>query len=176
MLPPFESLRVSTSMCRDLRSDHAGEAGAVEIYRGMIAASRSQAVLAFASLHIATEIEHLSLLDRWLPGRWKSRLLPLWRAMGWMLGYVAGAFGERFAYITVAAVERFVVAHYGAQIHRAPTPLRETLVKLQSDEQAHRGDALARVVSQRRAGAASRAWTCLVAACSSVAVMAARRI
>ena len=163
-------------MCRDLRSDHAGETGAVEIYRGMTRAARSKAVVRFAEAHLATEIEHLALLDQWLPCRWKSRLLPAWRAAGWVLGYLGGFFGERFAYVTIAAVERFVVKHYGAQIPDAPSPLREVLTDLQRDEQSHRNDALDRLVSRHGVSAASRAWSWLVGAGSAAAVLAARRV
>ena len=42
----------------ELRSDHAGEYGAVMIYRGILAVSRDDLVRDFAARHVATERDH----------------------------------------------------------------------------------------------------------------------
>ncbi len=47
----------------DLRSDHAGETGAVAIYLGILAVSHNPQIRQFAREHQATEREHLA------PGR-----------------------------------------------------------------------------------------------------------
>ena len=92
-IEPFEQLPLSAELVADLRSDHAGETGAVQIYRGMLAMSRDTAVRRFALAHVRTELRHLQFFDHWLPKRYRSRLLPLWRAAGWMLG-AGAAFGD----------------------------------------------------------------------------------
>ena len=58
-LPPW--------LTRDLRSDHAGEAGAVAMYRGILAVSPCEDVRTFASEHVKTESNHLRLLESILP-------------------------------------------------------------------------------------------------------------
>ena len=63
----------------DLRSDHAGETGAVAIYRGILAVSRDPAIVAFAQCHLTTELEHLALMNQLLPRKQRSKLLFLWK-------------------------------------------------------------------------------------------------
>lgn len=66
----------------DLRTDHAGETGAVMIDRGILATTRDAAVRSFAQAHLATEAAHLAAIEQLLAPRHRSRLLPLWRAAG----------------------------------------------------------------------------------------------
>ena len=76
-------------MVRELRSDHAGETGAVYIYKGIRAVARwrqDAELLAFARQHGDTEAEHLHLMEDWLPAERRSRLLVPWRMAGWMTG------------------------------------------------------------------------------------------
>jgi demethoxyubiquinone hydroxylase (CLK1/Coq7/Cat5 family) len=100
----------------DLRSDHAGETGAVQIYRGILAVSRDPAVRAFAEHHLATESRHLEVIEALRPAVPRSRLLPLWRPAGWLTGALPALAGPRAVYATIAAVETFVDRHYGEQI------------------------------------------------------------
>ena len=59
----------------DLRTDHAGETGAVWMYRAVGALSRDASARAFASRHLATEQDHLRRIEAWLPApaRWARR-------------------------------------------------------------------------------------------------------
>ena len=75
-----------TAVQRDLRSDHAGEAGAVFIYRGILSCTRDSALREFATEHLATEQRHLAFFEQWLPASLKSRLIPLWKLAGWPVG------------------------------------------------------------------------------------------
>ena len=164
----------------ELRSDHAGEAGAVSIYRGILAVSRNDDVRRFAREHLATEEEHLAFFDRWLQGRDRSLLLPLWRLAGWLLGVVAAAAGARGVFLTVDAVETFVVAHYQQQIDALHDTgqwpeVRCVLETFQQDEDHHRVDALSRA-DDRAPGVLESAWCWLVESGSRLAVMAARVI
>ncbi len=70
----------------DIRSDHAGEMGAVMIYRGILAVSRDPTVREFARAHLRTEQRHLAIVEAMLlPGQ-RCLLLPLWRVAGWFAG------------------------------------------------------------------------------------------
>ena len=161
----------------DLRSDHAGETGAVAIYRGILAVSRDAGVRGFALEHLATEQRHLDQISAWLPERQRSALLPLWKAAGWSLGALPALFGARAVFHTIDAVETFVDRHYQAQIDRlagdpAFADLRATLIACQADEAAHRDDARER--AQRAPGPIARAWAAVVGAGSAGAVVLAR--
>jgi len=74
-----------------LRTDHAGETGAVSIYRGILRASRDKKVIEFATRHLETEQKHLKLLESTLDASNRTRLLPLWRLAGFIIGAVPGA-------------------------------------------------------------------------------------
>ena len=173
-LPPFETLDCDDRTVADLRSDHAGETGAVAIYRGILAISRDAEVRQFAEAHLATESDHLALLQLWLPAEHHSRLLGLWRAFGWSLGAIAALGPPAFTYATIAAVETFVIEHYAEQLPHAPAGLRPTLTRLMNDEAEHQQDAAGRTAGQP--GALLNAWIWIVGTGSALAVAAARRL
>ncbi|MEO1576981.1 MAG: demethoxyubiquinone hydroxylase family protein, partial [Pseudomonadota bacterium] len=149
-MTPFERLELPLELVRDLVSDHAGETGAVYIYRGILAVSRDPVVRDFAAHHLETEEAHLAFFEDWLPAQHRSALLPVWRLSGWLLGALPALFGERAVFRTIAAVETFVEQHYDEQIRAlAPKPrwasLRAQLVAFCRDEVAHRDDAADRL-------------------------------
>jgi ubiquinone biosynthesis monooxygenase Coq7 len=163
----------------DLRSDHAGETGAVMIYRGILAGCRDPAVRAFAAEHMATEVRHLALMDALLPKRERSVLLPIWRVAGWLTGFLPALVGSNAIYATIDAVETFVDHHYEEQIRKLPEhgpggALRAILVSCQADEVHHRDEA--RGLGEVRRGMFLRAWSWAVGFGSASAVSAARRI
>lgn len=173
---------LSVHLERELRSDHAGETGAVWIYRGLatVAGWRGDAALAeFARRHGATEAEHLRLVEDWLPPARRSRLLPAWRVAGWLTGALPALAGPRAVHATIAAVETFVDRHYQQQIdhlraHGGPDGLLPLLLRCQADECHHRDEAAA-LAGPRRAWWL-RAWCALVGAGSAGAVVLARRL
>lgn len=161
----------------DLRSDHAGETGAVQIYRGILAVCRDPAIRAFAGQHLATEQEHLRLLEA--IGAERSVLLPIWRVAGFLTGFLPALFGPRAVYATIEAVETFVDHHYAEQIARLDAagehgPLRALLVECQHDEVHHRDEAAAALGVGRSVWL--RGWGAVVASGSATAVAAARRV
>ena len=79
----------------DLRTDHAGELGAVCIYQGVLRFARDPALQAFAQHHLNTEQKHLRLIEAWLPKAHYSRLLPVWRLAGLLTGALPALFGTR---------------------------------------------------------------------------------
>lgn len=176
---------------KELRSDQAGEVGAVQIYRGMLAVTRNAELRSFAEHHLATEQAHLLTIESHLALAQHSRLLAAWRVAGWLTGALPALFGPRAAYATVAAVETFVDKHYAEQVawidshlaHAEKTnvsaadaqnlaTLRADLERCRLDELQHRDEALS-------AGAAKGwligLWTRLVSSGSASAVALARR-
>ena len=176
---------LSRAMVRELRSDHAGETGAVFIYRGVLAVARRRGddeLIDFATRHAATEAEHLRLIEAWLPPRQRSRLLGPWKLAGWLTGALPALAGRRALYATIAAVERFVDAHYQQQIERmlregGPPQLLELLRRCQADERHHRDEAAqAAALADSPASGWLRGWCALVGAGSAIAVTLARRV
>ena len=184
--PP--SLPVPASLVAELRSDHAGETGAVWIYRGVLATSRHADVRAFARAHLATEQEHLRLIAALLPWPRRSRLLPLWRVAGFFTGALPALAGRRAVYATIAAVETFVDHHYQQQLDQidalpgalrdGAAPLRALLARCQADECHHRDEAtaLGSALHGTPPGWLTRSWCALVGSGSAAAVVLARRI
>ena len=184
--PP--SLPVPASLVAELRSDHAGETGAVWIYRGVLATSRHADVRAFARAHLATEQEHLRLIAALLPWPRRSRLLPLWRVAGFFTGALPALAGRRAVYATIAAVETFVDHHYQQQLDQIDAlpgalrddaaPLRALLARCQADECHHRDEAteLGSALRGKPPGWLTRTWCTLVGSGSAAAVVLARRI
>jgi ubiquinone biosynthesis monooxygenase Coq7 len=161
----------------ELRSDHAGETGAVWIYRGILQFSRDPVIRDFAREHLETEESHLALFEQWLPGTLKSVLLPAWRLSGWVLGALAVVGGRAGVFATIEAVETFVVQHYDQQISRLAAEdiypeVALALDECMRDEDHHREDARERQDGER--GLICRMWQALVGSGSAAAVVVAR--
>ena len=164
-----------------LRTDHAGEVGAVCIYQGVLQFSRDPELRAFAEHHLATEQNHLRLISGWLPASQYSRLLPLWRLAGFLTGALPALFGPKAVYATIEAVETFVNHHYEEQILALARQielrnLRQTLLDCQADEVAHRDEAAAASRGFSQPGWVLRAWCAMVGAGSKAAVTLIRHI
>ena len=176
---PSAAGRIPPDLLGELRSDHAGETGAVMIYRGVLAVARDPALRDFAARHGATEQRHLALVEAWLPPAQRSRLLGPWRLAGWLTGALPALCGARAVYATIAAVETFVDRHYQQQIDRlhgrpGHDELRQVLIDCQADERHHRDEAAA--LAGPPPGPLLRAWCALVGTGSGVAVALARRV
>lgn len=164
---------------QELRSDHAGEFGAVMIYRGILAVSRDTSVREFADSHLRTEQQHLALMEEIVPPAGRTRLLPLWRLMGWLTGALPALFGRQAVFATIEAVETFVDHHYQQQIVRLTPegehgPLRQVLVDCQADEVSHRDEAASLALLKRTV--LLRLWCAIVGSGSAAAVVAAKRV
>ena len=168
------------SVLADLRTDHAGETGAVCIYQGILKFTRDPELQAFAQLHMATEQSHLRHIESWLPKAHYSYLLPLWRLAGFITGALPALISTRAVYVTIQAVETFVNQHYDDQIRAleskpALVKLRQILLEYQNDEVAHRDQAAA-ALGQKKPGLLLRLWSVLVGAGSQAAVAVCRHI
>ena len=160
-----------------LRSDHAGETGAVYIYRGVLAITRASEVRAFARHHLVTEQRHLEMMTQLLPREQQSRLLPLWRLAGWLTGMLPALFGPLAVYRTIDAVESFVDGHYEEQIELlrlrpSYQPLLTLLQSCRDDELLHRDEARSHLQS---AGLFGQLWVRMVGAGSRAGVYLASR-
>ena len=172
----------SKYLLRELRSDHAGETGAVYIYKGIIAVAKyykDEELIRFAIHHGATETEHLNLIENVLDQNERSRLLIPWRVAGWLTGALPALMGRKAVYATIAAVETFVERHYQHQIdhlkntgdHQA---LLEILIRCQADEIDHKNEALAK--ASKTLPLLIKYWYVLVGSRSAAAVILARLI
>ena len=164
----------------DLRTDHAGEVGAVCIYQGVLQFTRDPMLRAFANHHLVTEQKHLLLIAGWLPKSEYSRLLPLWRLAGFLTGALPALFGSKAVYATIEAVETFVSQHYEDQIRALESKLelsdlRQTLLDCKADEVAHRNEAAA-ALGLTRPNLVLRAWCTMVGIGSKAAVSLIRHI
>lgn len=134
-----------------LRVDHAGEYGAVNIYRGQRAVfSRLPGKARMATLLEEMEdgeAHHLETFDRMLidKGVRPTVLAPLWNAAGFALGAGTALLGEKTAMACTSAVERVIEKHYAEQVaelgpeHGA---LRDTLAQFREDEIGHHDTAI----------------------------------
>ena len=171
--------RLPAWLVADLRSDHAGEMGAVMIYRGILAVSRDSGVREFALHHLATEESHLQRITALLDASQHTRLLPLWRVMGWLTGALPAMLGANSVFVTIEAVETFVDHHYQEQLNRIDpegkfADIRMILADCQADEIAHRDEA--RGLATQARGPLLSLWALVVKSGSAAAVWAARRV
>ncbi|BDT79615.1 demethoxyubiquinone hydroxylase family protein [Polynucleobacter yangtzensis] len=174
--------KYSAYLERELRSDHAGETGAVYIYKGIIAVAalrKDRQLMSFAQHHGATEVEHLQLIESVLALKYRSRLLGPWRLAGWLTGALPALFGKKAVYATIDAVETFVEQHYQQQIDHlqkngGDDELLKLLMRCQADEISHKNEA--RSKASTPASLLLRIWCAMVGRGSEAAVLLARRI
>lgn len=130
-----------------LRVDHAGEYGAVAIYRGQQAvfdrSPKTRAIAAQLS-HMETEEQaHLDAFDALLVehGVRPTSMTPIWNVAGYGLGVVTALMGKKAAHACTEAVENVIEQHYGAQVDElkdSEPELAATFAKFREDELAHR--------------------------------------
>jgi ubiquinone biosynthesis monooxygenase Coq7 len=133
-----------------LRVDHAGEYGAVQIYRGQRAifdrvASRSDIALRLKDME-DSEAAHLETFDRLLTERRvrPTLLAPVWNAAGFALGAATALMGEKAAMAATAAVEDVIEKHYAAQADEllpSEPALAATVLQFRDDELGHKATA-----------------------------------
>ena len=174
----LDTAHLPSDMIGDLRSDHAGETGAVWIYKGMLFVSWNEKVRAFANHHLQTESQHLELMSALLPPLRRSWLLVPWRVAGFVTGALPALFGQRTVFATIAAVETFVGTHYQQQIdalerHPEHAALRQVLIDCQNDEHAHRDEAKGYLTWPP--GGVLALWCAAIGSGSAVAVTLARK-
>lgn len=135
-----------------IRVDHAGEFGAVQIYRGQLAVLRNRPEAARTAALIeameAGEKTHLETFDRLIVKRGvrPTAMAPVWRVLGFGLGAATALMGEKAAHACTAAVEEAIEEHYAAQIAAldgVDPELKKIVEKFRADELEHRDTAVA---------------------------------
>lgn len=131
-----------------LRVDHAGEYGAVAIYRGQLAVFRRQPgrerIVGQLETMAAEEQSHLDAFDRMLTAGHvrPTALSPVWNAAGFALGAATALLGEKAAHACTEAVESVIEEHYGDQVAELETAgepeLAATFAKFRDEEVAHK--------------------------------------
>ena len=173
---------VSRQFEQELRCSHAGETGAVWIYRGILATRPRGDLLSFATDHLASESEHLRFFDELQCCYRPSLLLPLWRLAGFLTGFIPALMGKSAVFATIEAVETFVNLHYQDQIdtlsqsarREAEQAILAGFERCRLDEVHHRDEAGRNLSAE--ASLPLRLWTGLVGVGSKAAVQFARLI
>ena len=163
-----------------IRSDHAGETGAVWIYKGASLAFWSQKIRNMALEHGKTEKQHLVVMDYLLPISKRSKLIFLWKIMGFGLGFISSLFGFKTFCHTINIVETFVEKHYGEQIIHLEKNgkcmgLLIVLRKCCEEEVTHKEEA-AEEISNAREPRLLFIWRLVVENFSNIAVLIAKKI
>jgi ubiquinone biosynthesis monooxygenase Coq7 len=150
--PPMPGENVAKRRLDEMiRVDHAGEFGAVHIYRGQRAVfsridSKSHAAKLIAEME-AGEQEHLKTFDRLIAERGvrPTLMAPVWRVAGFGLGAITALMGEEAAHACTEAVEEVIEKHYGHQsdeLEGVDTELKYVVDKFRDDEIAHKETAV----------------------------------
>jgi ubiquinone biosynthesis monooxygenase Coq7 len=136
-----------------LRVDHAGEYGAVAIYKGQLAVFNRQRgkekIAGQLEEMAAQEQDHLDAFDRMLAaGSVRPTVMsPVWNAAGFALGVGTALLGEKAAHACTEAVETVIEEHYGDQVAElqdaGDAELAAKLAKFRDDEIAHKDFATA---------------------------------
>ena len=163
-----------------LRSDHAGETGAVWIYKGASLAFWSENIRKMASEHGETEKQHLVVMNHLLPDKEKSRLILLCKIMGFSLGFISSIFGFRTFCFTINVVETFVEKHYGEQVRYLEKKgedfgLLPVLRSCCEEEVAHKKDA-ANNYPETKENIFMLVWGSIFESFSNIAVSVAKKI
>jgi ubiquinone biosynthesis monooxygenase Coq7 len=150
--PPMPGENVTARRLEEMiRVDHAGEYGAVQIYRGQRAVfdrieGKAHAARLIADME-AGEQEHLKTFDRLIAERGvrPTLMAPLWRVAGFGLGAATALMGERAAHACTEAVEDVIEEHYGrqsAELDGVDAELKYLVDKFRADEVAHKETAI----------------------------------
>lgn len=176
------SERLEPYIRSEFRASHAGEFGAVWIYRGVLAANwirRDSEIAAFAHEHMSTEQVHLSGFENWIHFYRGSVLLFFWGIAGFLTGAIPTLLGRNWVYYSIYRVESFVDAHYRKQfaiLQTSDNPLVADLMRelqdFHQDELHHRDDALNRMTKSPTT--IMRFWGKLIELGSNAAVSIAR--
>ena len=163
-----------------MRSNHAGETGAVWIYKGAKCAFWSQKIILMAKEHEKCEIKHLIVMESLVRDSNKSKLLILWKIMGFILGLFPSLLGYKSFCVTINAVETFVKTHYEEQINYLKKndchpALLQILQKCSYDEISHQQDA-EKELTNLRFSSLAQIWFSIVKLGSAFSVRVAKII
>jgi ubiquinone biosynthesis monooxygenase Coq7 len=156
---PARKTRVSVAdwltITRILKVNHAGEYGAIRIYRAQAWVARRvyPDVVAFLEETLAHEVRHCAVFRDAMPGRGARpcRVMSLWGNGGLILGFLTSLLGRQGIWICTAAVESAVHRHLQDQLHflrDRDESLHTLILSIQSEEIAHLDHAQQHVATQ----------------------------
>jgi ubiquinone biosynthesis monooxygenase Coq7 len=138
------SPREALTIARICRVNHAGEYGAIRIYRAQIAVAKRRYpdMVAPIAEMLAHEIRHCRVFFEAMPARGSRpcRIMSLWSLGGSVLGFVTALAGRRSIWTCTAAVERAVHRHLDDQLHflaGRDEGLRAAILDIREEELAH---------------------------------------
>ena len=142
----IKNITISKELIPWMRSNHAGETGAVWIYKGAKCAFWSKKINQMAREHEKCEVKHLIIMESLVEDSKRSKLLFLWKIMGFVLGFFPSLLGYKSFCVTINAVESFVKIHYEEQIvylkkNNCHPALLQILQECSYDEISHQLDA-----------------------------------
>ncbi len=172
------NLLIPNYLLPHFRSNHAGETGAVCIYKGILTVSRDPKIRKFSVKHLTTETEHLKLVEQILEKKNVSKLIIFWKLAGFLTGFIPALLGKNFVYATIFYVESFVEKHYQEQINilskkRDQIKLQKMIFKLMNDEISHKEESL---INVSKLGLVHKMWGFIVTVGSKLAVGISKKI
>jgi ubiquinone biosynthesis monooxygenase Coq7 len=179
-----KSTRLSCLSKAELRASHAGEAGAVWIYRGILFVNwfrGDEDIRQFAQQHLKTEKQHLAGFEEIIHHFRGSLLLLFWAVAGFITGALPALFGKDYVFYTIYCVESFVDEHYREQIELLRTDAHPVMVSFMkkmkeyhADERHHMQEALQLMTTKPTR--LMKWWGMLIGKGSAGAVVLAKRI
>ena len=141
------------TIARILKVNHAGEYGAIRIYRAQLWAAQRwhKGLVPFLGETLGHEIDHCQKFRDAMPAR-NARpcaAMSLWGVGGYTLGLITALMGVNAVMVCTKAVEQTVHRHLDEQIHYLAgkdETLRDLIVAIQIEETTHLDFARARVV------------------------------
>tara|TARA_B100000963_G_C22430635_1_gene581971 strand:- start:46 stop:567 length:522 start_codon:yes stop_codon:yes gene_type:complete len=171
-------LTIPDSFIPIFRTNHAGETGAVYIYKAILMISRDKDVIDFSKKHLRTEKDHLLLIEEVLEKKNRSKLIYIWKIAGFLTGFIPSLIGKKFIFATIFYVESFVEKHYQEQIEmiknkKKYSQLKNVIKKLQDDEISHKNEAL---LEAKNFNIGHKIWGKLIESGSKMAVNISKKI
>lgn len=125
-----------------MRINHAGEVCAQALYQGQALTARNEQVRAAMAHSAKEEIDHLAWCEERINdfGSHTSHLNPLWYAMSFGIGAIAGAIGDKVSLGFVAATEDQVCEHLEQHLTQIPhkdKKSRAIIEQMLKDEAEH---------------------------------------
>src|SRR5262245_5737811 len=140
------------TIARILKVNHAGEYGAIRIYRAQAWVARwlYPDVVGFLEQTLQHEIRHYSLFQTAMQARGARpcRVMSLWGNGGLVLGFLTALMGRQGIWICTAAVEAAVHRHLDDQLEflrRRDAELAGLIQSIQGEELSHLEHARARI-------------------------------
>lgn len=139
-IAPRDALTVQ----RILKVNHAGEYGAIRIYRSQIAVAKRRCADVVPHLEhmLEHEIEHCRVFGEAMPSRMARpcRVMSFWSLGGSVLGFITAAMGRQAIWTCTAAVETAVHRHLDDQLHFLKDKDRElhaAILSIREEELSH---------------------------------------